>query len=131
MRLSLRRHDRTLAWSQLPQAINDKVHEVYISPINGSRFWGLRDYSVTSLLTSPLALDLELSNCQMDKLRSIYMPIAQQKNKLMMRLRQPSHLKEGEERSIRAEQARLFSELNETMAGVLNAGNAPSNASST
>jgi hypothetical protein len=96
--------------------------EIYNSPINNSGFRGLvsDEHSVVSLLNSPVAVDLELSDEQIDKLRSIYLPIAQHNIKLMMRLRSPSRLVEGEEQGIRAEQATLASELNESMRRVLN-----------
>jgi len=63
----------------------------YISPINGSRFWGLNNSdnpSVTSLLGSPLAADLVISDVQLDQLRSIYTPIAK-RNNYIIALRDP------------------------------------------
>ncbi len=98
-------------------------HRGYVSPINNSRFFGLKwcEHSVAELLTSPVSLELNLSDDQFEKLKSIYLPIAHRHNELWMRLRSPSLYDERERVRFVEESAALLSELDPAMAAVLNA----------
>jgi hypothetical protein len=102
----------------------DGYPRAYLSPINNSMFFGLSpdEHSIASLLTSPVAEELKLSTVQIEKLRSIYDPLARRINALSAPLRsRPSARVDRQRLRLREEQTILAAKLDAAMAEVLDA----------